>query len=82
MLKKLFWVGVGVGIGALAFKKLGEVRDAASQDGLNRAVGRASDAVAETLAAFRDGMAGREAELYEALGLADAGEASRQRPRP
>ena len=73
MIKKIFWVGIGIGIGALAVRKLGEVRNAASTDGLNRAVARVVDGLADTADAFREGMTGREVELRAALGLSDAG---------
>jgi hypothetical protein len=69
MIKKIFWVGIGIGIGVLAVGKVNEVRNAASKDGLNRAVGRLADSLGATADAFRSGMAGREAELRSALGL-------------
>jgi len=79
MLKKIFWVGVGVGVGALAYRKLSEARSLAGPEGLNRVVGRHADDVADTLAAFREGMAAKETELRDSLGLDPAPEAGRGR---
>ncbi|MBG6083447.1 hypothetical protein [Zhihengliuella flava] len=79
MLKKIFWVGIGIGVGALAYRKLSEAKDMASPAGLNRAVGRLGDEAAATLAAFRHGMTSKEAELRASLGLdpTDSGSAGR-----
>ncbi|GAB3650413.1 hypothetical protein GCM10027591_07800 [Zhihengliuella somnathii] len=69
MIKKIFWVGIGIGVGALAYRKLTEAKELAGPAGLNRAVGRLTDEAAATLAAFRDGMTSKEAELRSSLGL-------------
>ncbi len=79
MLKKIFWVGVGVGVGALAYRKLSEARSLAGPEGLNRVVGRLADDVADTLAAFREGMAAKETELRDSLGLDPDPESGRGR---
>ncbi|OIH84305.1 hypothetical protein BLJ79_12665 [Arthrobacter sp. UCD-GKA] len=68
-MKKLFWVGIGIGVGVLAARKLSEARGLASADGLNRTVGRISDSLHEVAEAFRTGMNERETELRQALGL-------------
>jgi hypothetical protein len=68
-MKKLFWVGIGIGVGVLAARKLGQAKDLASADGLNRTVGRMSDSLHELAEAFRTGMNERETELRQALGL-------------
>ncbi|GAA1358715.1 hypothetical protein GCM10009596_12530 [Arthrobacter rhombi] len=69
MIKKIFWVGIGVGVGVLATRKLGSVKQSLGRDGLNRSVGRLADALSYSADAFRDGMHGRETELRAALGL-------------
>lgn len=68
-MKKLFWVGIGIGVGVLVARKLNEAKDLASADGMNRAVGRISDSLHEVADAFRSGMNERETELRMALGL-------------
>lgn len=69
MIKKLFWVGIGVGVGVLAARKVGSMKQNLGRDGLNRSVGRLADALSFSAEAFRDGMHGRETELRAALGL-------------
>ncbi|HXD28386.1 MAG TPA: hypothetical protein VN621_06470 [Arthrobacter sp.] len=69
MVKKIFWVGIGLGVGVLATRKVASLRQNLGRDGLNRSVGRLADALAYSADAFRDGMHGREAELRSALGL-------------
>lgn len=69
MIKKLFWVGIGVGVGVLAARKVATVKQGLGRDSLNRSVGRLADAMTTSAEAFRDGMHGREAELRTALGL-------------
>ena len=46
-MKKLFWVGIGIGVGVLAARKLTEAKDLAGPDGLNRTVGRLGDSLHE-----------------------------------
>jgi hypothetical protein len=72
MIKRFLWVGIGVGVGILAARKVGEARALTAEGGLNRAVGRLADSIAATSDAFRDGMASRETELRSALGIDDA----------
>jgi hypothetical protein len=72
MFKRILWVGIGVGIGALAARRIIQIRDAASAEGLNRTVGRMADGLHDVAYAFREGMASRETELRAALGIADA----------
>lgn len=76
-MKKLFWVGIGIGVGVLAARKLAEAKDLASADGLNRSVGRLGDSLHELAVAFRTGMNERETELRQALGLDETPGASR-----
>lgn len=69
MIRKLFWVGIGVGVGVLAARKAATVKQSLGREGLNRSVGRLADALAYSADAFREGMHGRETELRTALGL-------------
>lgn len=71
MIKKLFWIGIGVGVGVLAARKVATVKQGLGREGLNRSVGRLADAMTTSAEAFRDGMHGRETELRTALGLDD-----------
>ncbi len=68
-MKKLFWVGIGIGVGVLAARKIGEAKSLAGPDGLNRTMGRITDSLHEVADAFREGMNERETELRQALGL-------------
>ena len=72
MFKRILWVGIGVGIGALAARRIIQIRDAASAEGLNRTVARLADGFHDVADAFREGMSSRETELRAALGIADA----------
>lgn len=71
-MKKIFWVGIGIGIGVLAARRLASAKDMVGPDGLNRAVGRFADSLHDVADAFREGMNERETELKAALGVADA----------
>lgn len=68
-MKKIFWLGVGITLGVVAARKLAAAKGALGPEGLNRAVGRASDAVHDFADALRSGMDRRETELRAALGL-------------
>ncbi|WP_176615875.1 hypothetical protein [Arthrobacter sp. SDTb3-6] len=68
-MKKIFWLGVGITIGVVAARKLAAARGAVGPEGLNRAVGRAADAVHDFADAMRQNMGQREGDLRAALGL-------------
>lgn len=70
-MKKIFWVGIGIGIGVLVARKLTSAKNMVGPDGLNRAVGRFSDSLHDVADAFREGMNERETELKAALGVTD-----------
>ncbi|MEV7604456.1 DUF6167 family protein [Paenarthrobacter sp. NPDC089322] len=74
-MKRIVWMGIGVAIGVIAFRKFNEAQAAIGPDGLNRAVGRLADGMFEFADAVRSGMHEREEELRSALGVAgsDAG---------
>ncbi|WP_394937792.1 hypothetical protein [Psychromicrobium sp. YIM B11713] len=69
MIKKIFWLGLGVTIGVIAVRKLGQAQQSLGPAGLNRAVGQLSDDVHNFIDTVRDGMNQREGELRSALGL-------------
>ena len=71
-MNRIIWMGIGVAIGVIAFRKLTEAQSALGPAGLNRAVGRLTDGVYDFADAVRVGMRERETELRSALGV-DAG---------
>ncbi len=68
-MKKIFWLGVGITIGVIAARKIASVQGAMGPEGLNRAVGRVTDAVHDFADALRENMNEREADLRLALGV-------------
>ncbi|WP_306303023.1 MULTISPECIES: hypothetical protein [Arthrobacter] len=69
MIKRVFWMSIGITIGVIAVRRLSDARETLGPAGLNRAVGSATDAVHHFTDAFRDAMNQREGELRSALGL-------------
>ncbi|MBB6402944.1 hypothetical protein HNP00_000241 [Arthrobacter sp. AZCC_0090] len=74
-MKRIVWMGIGVAIGVIAFRKITEAKANIGPDGLNRAVARLADGVYDFADAVRAGMNEREVDLRAALGIneADAG---------
>lgn len=70
-MKRIVWMGIGVAIGVIAFRKITEARANIGPDGLNRAVARLADGVYEFADAVRAGMNEREVDLREALGISE-----------
>ncbi|WP_258061854.1 hypothetical protein [Arthrobacter sp. ZGTC412] len=72
-MKRLVWMGIGVAIGVIAFRKVTEaqasMQSTLGPQGLNRAVGRLADGVYDFADAIRDGMRERETDLRAALGV-------------
>ena len=68
-MNRIIWMGIGVAIGVIAFRKVTEAQSALGPEGLNRAVGRLADGLFDFADAVRDGMGEREAELRSALGI-------------
>ncbi|ACL39990.1 DUF6167 family protein [Pseudarthrobacter sp. SL88] len=71
-MKRLVWMGIGVAIGVIAFRKVTEAQSALGPEGLNRAVGRLADGVYDFADAVRAGMQERETDLRSALGVETA----------
>ncbi len=44
-MNRIIWMGIGVAIGVIAFRKVTEAQSALGPEGLNRAVGRLADGV-------------------------------------
>ncbi|MFE4195153.1 hypothetical protein ACFRJ9_04740 [Paenarthrobacter sp. NPDC056912] len=72
-MKRIVWMGIGVAIGVIAFRKITEAQANIGPDGLNRAVGRMADGLFDFADAVRSGMHQREEDLRAALGIDDAG---------
>lgn len=68
-MKRLVWMGIGVAIGVIAFRKATEAQASLGPEGLNRAVGRLADGVYDFADAVRSGMRERETDLRTALGV-------------
>ncbi|MCU1573153.1 MAG: putative secreted protein [Micrococcaceae bacterium] len=73
-MKRLFWLGLGVALGAVAVRRISRTGAALGPEGLNRALGRLSDSVVHFAGAVREGMAERETDLRGALGIDAGGE--------
>jgi hypothetical protein len=72
-MKRLVWMGIGVAIGIIAFRKISDaqsnIQSNLGPEGLNRAVGRLADGLYDFADAVRSGMHEREADLRTALGV-------------
>lgn len=68
-MNRIIWMGIGVAIGVIAFRKITETRSNLGPEGLNRAVGRLADGLYDFAGAVREGMNERETELRSALGI-------------
>jgi hypothetical protein len=72
-MKRFVWMGIGVAIGVIAFRKISEAQSTMQANlgpaGLNRAVGRLADGVYDFADAVRSGMRERETDLRAALGV-------------
>lgn len=78
-MRRIFWTALGVGLGAVAgvavARKLRAAQDALTPSSMAGALAGAlsnlGDAIKDFAADVRDGMADREDELTDALGLGD-----------
>jgi hypothetical protein len=68
-MKRIVWMGIGVAIGVIAFRKINEAQSNLGPEGLNRAVGRLTDGIYDFADAVRVGMQERETDLRAALGM-------------
>ena len=68
-MNRIIWMGIGVAIGVIAFRKVTEAQSNFGPEGLNRAVGRLADGLFDFADAVREGMQERETELRAALGI-------------
>ena len=68
-MNRIIWMGIGVAIGVIAFRKITAVQTTLGPEGLNRAAGRFADGLFDFAGAVREGMQERETELRAALGI-------------
>lgn len=68
-MNRIIWMGIGVAIGVIAFRKISEAQSNLGPEGLNRAAGRLADGLYDFADAVREGMNERETELRRALGV-------------
>ena len=75
-MKRFIWMGIGVAIGVIAFRKVTEVQASMQStlgpEGLNRSVNRLADGLYDFADAVRSGMRERETDLRSALGIESA----------
>ena len=71
-MKRIVWMGIGVAIGVIAFRKVSQAQASLGPEGLNRSVGRLADGVYDFADAVRTGMRERETDLRAALGIESA----------
>jgi hypothetical protein len=76
-MRRLFWLGVGLALGALVFRKLNQTAQRLAPRSMAQSAGSAlaelTQAVQDFSAEVRDSMREREVELREGAGL-DAGD--------
>jgi hypothetical protein len=75
-MNRIIWMGIGVAIGVIAFRKLNAAQSALGPEGLNRAAGRLADGIYDFADAVRAGMRERETELRGALGVDENADAA------
>lgn len=68
-MKRIVWMGIGVAIGVIAFRKITQAQSNLGPQGLNRTVARLADGVYDFADAVRSGMNDRETDLRSALGI-------------
>lgn len=72
-MKRLFWLALGVTLGALIMRKLSKAAARLTPSGMAQGIaaslGELADALRDVAADVREAMAEREAELREAVGM-------------
>jgi hypothetical protein len=71
--RRLFWVALGAAAGVLTVRKINQVAQSYTPEGVGRSLSSLAEAVREMADVVREGMAEREQELRLALGV-EAGE--------
>ncbi len=68
-MKRIFWLALGVTVGALVVRKLSSAAEQLSPRGLSQSLRGLADAVADFVDEIRQGASVREAELVEGTGI-------------
>ena len=68
-MKRIFWLALGVTVGALVVRKLSSAAGQLSPRGLSQSLRGLADALADFVDEVREGAAAREAELVEGAGI-------------
>ena len=68
-MKRIFWLALGVTVGALVVRKLSSAAAQLSPRGLSQSLRGLADAVADFADEVRQGASVREAELVEGAGI-------------
>ena len=68
-MKRLFWLALGVTVGALVVRKLTSAAESLSPRGLAGSLRSLAEAVRDFADDVREGMSAREAELLEGSGI-------------
>ena len=69
-MRRVFWMAVGATVAIVVVRRVNRTLDAASPEGIGRALTSAVDALRELADDVREAMAEREQELRVALGVA------------
>ena len=68
-MKRLFWLALGVTVGALVVRKLSSAAESLTPRGLAGSLQGLSESVRDLVDEIRDGASAREAELLEGSGI-------------
>ena len=68
-MKRIFWLALGVTVGALVVRKLSSAAEQLTPRGLSQSLRGLADALADFADEVRAGMSTREAELAEGAGI-------------
>jgi hypothetical protein len=67
--RRIFWLALGVTVGALVVRKVSRAAEQLSPRGLSQSLRGLTDAIADFADEVREGMATRENELVEGAGI-------------
>ena len=68
-MKRLFWLALGVTVGALVVRKLSSAAESLTPRGLSASLQALSESLRDMIDEVREGAAARETELLEGTGI-------------